>query len=332
MFEPARRPVSRRTVLSSLSCITIAATSRSWAQEGFPSRALRLVVPAPPGGLSDLVGRLIADALQADLKQTVVVDNRPGAAGLIGTQAVAESPPDGYTVLLTSTSNHILAPLTQKAARVDPVRDLAPVGLALRSVGVFVVAAALPARTLAEFVAVARSRPGQLNFGSAGIGSANHVLTERFKTLAGIDLVHVPYRGGAPMMTAVMAGEVQFALLDFATAELALKAGKARPLAQTGSRRHVALEQVPTLAEAGFKDYDPSFWVGLAVPKATPAAVVEQLNVALNTALGQTAFKARAQALGWTLIGGKPSVMADTVARETASFRETTAGLNLDRQ
>ena len=224
------------------------AASPSWAQDVFPSRAVRLVVPAPPGGLSDLVGRVIADAMQADLKQTVVVDNRPGAAGLIGTQAVSESPADGYTVLLTSTSNHILAPLTQKAARVDPPRDLAPVGLAVRTVGVLVVAAAVPVRTLGKFVAFARSHPGQLNYASAGIGSANHVLTERFKTLAGIDLTHVPYRGGAPMMTALMAGEVRFGLLDFATAEGALRLGKVRALAQTGTRRHVALAQVPTLA------------------------------------------------------------------------------------
>ena len=195
-----------------------------------------------------------------------------------------------------------------------------------------VVSAAVPARTLDEFVVLARSRPGQLNCASSGIGSANHVMVERFKTLAGIDLLHVPYRGGGPLMTALMAGEVQFALLDFGTAESALQSGKARALAQTGMRRHIALAQVPTLAEAGFKDYDPLFWIGLAVPQATPAALVERLNAALNSALGQTAIKARAQALGWSLVGGRPSLMADTVQRETASFEATTAALNLDRQ
>ena len=133
-------------------------------------------------------------------------------------------------------------------------------------------------------------------------------------------------------MTALMAGEVQFALLDFGTAEAALASGKVRALAQTGAHRHIGLTQLPTLAEAGFTDYDPSFWIGLAVPKATPPAVVDRLNASVNRARGQTAIKARAQALGWTLVGGRPSVMADTIAREAASFRETTAGLNLDRQ
>ena len=151
----ARRSISRRTALIGLAG---AAAFASWGQEVFPSRAVRLIVPFPPGGLNDTVGRVPADALQADLRQTVVVDNRPGAAGLIGTQVVAESPADGYTVLLTPTSNHILAPLTQKAARVDPPRDLQPVALAIRTVGVLVVAAAVPARTLGEFVAVARWR------------------------------------------------------------------------------------------------------------------------------------------------------------------------------
>lgn len=334
------RPV-RRSVLAALVSLGALAAWPAWGQGSFPSRPVRLVVPAPPGGLTDTVGRLLAEAMQADLGQSVVVDNRPGAAGLIGTQAVVEAPADGTTVLVTSTSNHVLAPLTQSSARVDPPRDLQPVGLALRTVGVLVmstgVQVGLQAQssasfTLAQFIALARSRPGQFNYASSGIGSANHVLTERFKALAAIDMVHVPYRGGAPLMTALMAGEVQFALLDFGTAEAALRAGKARALAQSGERRHPALSHVPTLAEAGFKDYDPSFWIGLAVPKSTPATVVDRLNASLNKALAQTAFKARAQALGWTLVGGGPQVLAETVARDVAAYRGTVSGLKLDRQ
>jgi tripartite-type tricarboxylate transporter receptor subunit TctC len=320
---------TRRRVLTAIAA---GAACTAWGQASFPSKPLRLVVPAPPGGLIDSVARLLGEGLQADLRQTVVVDNRPGAAGLIGSQAVAEAAADGYTLLMTSTSNHVLAPLTQKSARIDPARDLLPIGLALRTVGVLVVPSGVPANTLAEFIALARSRPGQMNYASSGVGSANHVLTERFKLLAGIDIVHVPFRGGAPLMSAVMSGEVQFALMDYATAEPALQAGRARALAQTGVRRHVALRGVPTLAEAGFHGYDPSFWIGLAAPKATPAALASMLNAALNRVLAQTSFKARAQAQGWTLIGGAPSVLADTVAREVAAYRETVNGLNLDRQ
>ena len=328
---PDARPI-RRSALAALAALGALAAWPAWGQDAFPSRPQRLVVPAPPGGLTDTVGRLLAEAMQADLGQPCVVDNRPGAAGLIGTQAVVEAPADGYTVLVTSTSNHVLAPLTQSSARIDPPRDLQPVGLALRTVGVLVTSTSVQAASMAQFVALARSRPGQLNYASSGIGSANHVLTERFKALAAIDMVHVPYRGGGPLMTALMAGEVQFALLDFGTAEAALRAGKARALAQSGDRRHPALPEIPTLAEAGFKDYDPSFWIGLAVPKSTPTAVVERLNESLNKAMTQTAIKARAQALGWTLVGGSPRVLAETVARDAAAYRDTVSGLKLDRQ
>lgn len=321
--------LDRRAVLTWLLA---APACRVSAQDRFPAKPVRLVVPAPPGGLTDSVARLLAEAMQADLGQPVVVDNRPGAAGLIGTQAVVESPADGYTVLVSSTSSHILAPLTQAAARVDPARDLQAVGMALRTVGVLVTPVGVLAQSLGQFVALARSRPGQLNYASSGIGSANHVLTERFKALAGIDIVHVPYRGGAPLMTALMAGEVQFALLDYGTAEAALRSGRARALAQSGERRHSALPDVPTLAQAGFKGYDPSFWIGLAVPKATPAAVVERLNASLNKALAQTAVKARAQALGWSLVGGSPQLLAETVARDAAAYRQTVSGLKLLRQ
>lgn len=317
------------------SALTTLAAMAAWpacAQGVFPSKALRLVVPAPPGGLTDTVARLLADGLQSDLHQTVVVDNRPGAAGLIGTQAVADAPGDGYTLLMCSMSSHVLAPLTQKSARVDPARDLAPVALALRTVGVVVVPSGVEARTLAQFIALARRRPGQMNYASAGVGSANHVQTERFKALAGIDIVHVPFRGGAPLMSAVMGGEVQFALMDYATVEPALRSGRARVLAQTGSRRHVALPDAPTFSEAGFKDYDPSFWLGLAAPRSTPAALIAALNAATNRVLAGTAFQARAQAQGWMLVGGAPSVLADTVSREVAAYRDTVNGLDLDRQ
>ena len=319
----------RRSMLAALLAL---AAWPAFGQGAFPSRPLRLVVPAPPGGLTDTVGRLLADAMHADLGQPVVVDNRSGAAGLIGTQAVVEAPADGYTVLLTSTSSHILAPLTQSSARVDPPRDLQPVGLAVRTVGVLVTPTSVQATSLAQFIALARSRPGQLNYASSGIGSANHVLTERFNVLAAINMVHIPYRGGGPLMTALMAGEVQFALLDFGTAEAALRSGKARALAQSGERRHPALPDVPTLAEAGFKDYDPSFWIGLAVPRSTPTSVVERLNASLNKAMSQTAIKARAQALGWTLVGGSPRVLAETVARDAAAYHDMVSGLKLDRQ
>lgn len=327
--------LSRRRALECMA----AAGALGWGVAGpaqaeatYPSKPLRLVVPNPPGGLVDSVARLLADPLQSSLRQPVVVDNRPGAAGLIGTQAVVDAPADGYTLLATSTSNHVLAPLIQQSARVDPVRELQPVALALRTVGLFVVPASLEVRDLAGLVALAHSRPGRLNYASSGVGSANHVQTERFKALAGIDIVHVPFRGGAPLLSAVMSDEVQLALMDYGTAEPALRAGRVRALAQTGARRHVALPEVPLFSQAGYAAYDPAFWIGLAAPRATAAAVLATLNAAVNRALAQTAIKARAQALGWHLIGGPPSVLTETVAQELAAYRDTVSRLHLDRQ
>lgn len=315
-----------------LGTLATLAMQPAQAQDAFPSKPLRLVVPAPPGGLTDTVARLLAEGLQSELRQRVMVDNRVGAAGQIGTQAVVEAAGDGYTLLMTSTSNHVLAPLTQKSSRMDPSRDLLPIALALRSVGVLVVASGVAARTLTEFIALARNRPGQFNYASSGIGSANHVFTERFKQLLALDMVHVPFRGGAPLMSAVMGGEVQFALMDYATVEPALRSGRARVLAQTGTSRHVAMPDVPTLAQVGVRDFDPSFWIGVAAPKATAAELITTLNAATNRVLAQTAFKARAQAQGWTLVGGAPSVLAQAVSREVAAYRETVKGLNLERQ
>lgn len=318
---------SRRLALATLLALACGTVT---AQDAAPARALRLVVPFPPGGLNDNVGRLLADAMQPALGQPVIVDNRAGASGLIGTQAVASAAPDGGTLLVTSTSNHVLAPLMQGGDK-DPAADLLPVGLALRTVGVLVVAADVPARSLAEFVALARRQPRALNYASSGQGSANHLQTQQFATLAGIELVHVPYRGGGPLVTALMAGEVQFALLDLASASPALASGRVRALAQSGPRRHVALPAVPTLAEAGFAGFDPSFWIGLAAPRGTPAATVTRWNAALNSALAQTAIKARAQALGWTLVGGPPEALARTVAQDREAFRTTAASLRTER-
>jgi tripartite-type tricarboxylate transporter receptor subunit TctC len=317
---------TRRSVLATLLAI---ACGTAAAQGISSTRALRLVVPFPPGGLNDSVGRLLAEAMQSALGQPVVVDNRSGASGLIGTQAVASAAPDGNTLLLTSTSNHVLAPLLQGTGQ-DPAADLVPVGLALRAVGVLVVPADVPARSLAEFIALARSKPRALNYGSSGQGSANHLQTHQFATQAGIELVHVPYRGGGPLLTALMSGEVQFALLDFASVSSALSSGRLRALVQSGANRHVGLPSVPTFTEAGLAGLDASFWIGLAAPPGTPAAAVDRWNAALNKALTQTAIKARAQALGWSLAGGPPEVLSRTVARDRESFKAAAAALRVE--
>jgi tripartite-type tricarboxylate transporter receptor subunit TctC len=290
------------------------------AQSSFPDRPVRLVVPNPPGGPSDIVARLLGENMRSALGQPLVIDNRPGASGLIGTAAVATAPADGLTVLVTSRTNHVMAPLVQKSTQVDPARDLLPVGMVLRAVGLLVTSRQSRLATLKDLIAHARANPGKLNFGSAGIGATNHIAIEQFRSLAGIDITHVPYKGSGPMITALMADEVQFALLDFASAQVGLKGGTITPLAQTAARRLPALPDVPTLTESGFGHFDPSFWIGLAVPRGTPAPAVQALNRALNAALAESRMKAYAQANGWELVGGSPKVMADTVAADMAEF------------
>ncbi len=297
------------------------AAASSLAQgAAFPDRPVRLIVPNPPGGPSDIVARLLAEGMRNPLSQSLVVDNRPGASGLIGTAAVANAPADGYTVLVTSRSNHTMAPLVQRSTQVDPARDLAPVGLALRAVGMFVTNGQTKLRSLQELIAFAKANPGKLNFGSAGIGATNHVAVEQFKAIVGADITHVPYKGSGPLITGLMGNEVQFALLDFSSAQPGIKAGTIVPLVQTASKRLASMPDLPTLGESGLKNYDPSFWIGLAVPRATPAEAVQKLNQALNAALAETRLKAYAQANGWELAGGPPGVLAATVAADLAEF------------
>ncbi|WP_454908459.1 Bug family tripartite tricarboxylate transporter substrate binding protein [Variovorax gossypii] len=323
---------TRRTLLAgAIAGLAPLATLRStWAADNaFPQRPIKLVVPNPPGGPSDIVARFLAESMRAQLGQPLIIDNRPGASGLIGTAAVANSPADGYTVLVTSRSNHVIAPLVQQGAQVNPPRDLMPVGLALRAVGILATPARSPWRNLREFVAQAKARPGGLFYGSAGIGAANHIAIEQFKSLASIDLVHVPYKGSAPLITGLMGGEVQLALLDFSSAQSGLKGGNIVPLAQTASHRLPSMADVPTLTELGYPRFDPSFWIGLAVPRGTTATVVERLGKALDVALADTQMKARAQVNGWELVGGGPQPLEATIQQDMAEFPTLVRRLDL---
>ncbi|QJW83768.1 tripartite tricarboxylate transporter substrate binding protein [Ramlibacter terrae] len=193
----------------------------------------------------------------------------------------------------------------------------------------FVTSRASGFSSMKDLLAAAKASPGKLNFGSAGIGATNHIAVEQFDALAGVNLTHVPYKGSGPLITGIMAGEVQLALLDFSSAQAGIKAGSIVPLLQTGARRHVTLPQLPTLAEAGFRNFDPSFWIGLAVPKGTPAPVVARLNAALNKALADTQMKARAQVNGWELAGGAPKVLADLVAQDMNAYPELIRRLDI---
>lgn len=318
---------NRRSILGALAAL--ATTSIVRAQAAFPERTVKLVVPNPTGGPSDTIARYLAEAMRSELGQSVIIENRPGAAGLIGTAVVANSPADGHTVLVTNRSNHVIAPIVQRAPAADPVRDLVPIGMAIRAVGIVATHPKAPFKSLREMVAYAKKNPGKLFYGSAGIGAANHIAVEQFRRLAGIEVTHVPYKGSGPLITGLMAGEVAFAFLDFSSALTGLQGATLVPLVQTASRRLPALAHVPTFREAGFNDFDSSFWIGLAVPKGTPAPAIAGLNKALNVALAETQMKARAQVNGWELVGGSPRVLGDVIAAEVSEYRPLLAQMGI---
>ena len=255
------------------------------AQE-YPNRPVKMVVPFPPGGTTDVIARLLAPALAKDLGQPVIIDNRGGAGGTIGADIVAKSPPDGYSILLF----HIgitYAPALYKTLPFDPVRDFAPISLTGSAPSALVVPASLQAASLAEFIALAKAKPGALNYGSAGIGTSGHLAAELLGSLAGVKFTHVPYKGGGPAVTATIAGEVQFMVETAGSIVPHVKSGRLRALGTTGPKRTPSMPDAPTISEAGLKDYVYSTWYGLWAPAGTPPAIVAKLSQSVRKVLAQ---------------------------------------------
>jgi tripartite-type tricarboxylate transporter receptor subunit TctC len=254
------------------------------AADTYPSRPLRFIVPFPPGGGNDIVGRIVAARLGEGLGQQVVVDNRGGAGGTLGTDMTAKAPADGYTILVNNISlavNHTLF----KKLPYDTLKDLAPVGLIGRQPNIVVVHPGVPAKSIRDLLELARAKPGELNYGSGGVGTASHLATEMLKLMAKVDLVHVPYKGLGPALTDLMGGRVHVIISTMASALPHMKSGKLRPLAVTTARRSSFFPEVPTMNEGGVTGYEFSTWYGLLVPARTPRAIVERLNAETRKAL-----------------------------------------------
>jgi tripartite-type tricarboxylate transporter receptor subunit TctC len=282
-----------------LLLILLVAVAPSLAAQPWPSKPLRLVVPFPPGGTSDIVARLAGERLGARLGQPVVVDNRPGVAGLIGTEFAAKSPADGYTLLLTSTAPIAFAPSTPKPLAYDPVKDLQHVALIGTIPLAFVMSPSAPAKNVRELVAAAKEKPGTLNFSSSGNATPSHFMLERFKLSAGVQITHVPYKGSAPALNDLMAGRID-GTIDSMPALLAqIRAGKLKPLAVTGRERSPQLPDVPTLAESGFPDLVVNTWFGVALPSGTPADAVQRLAQELQATLQLPDVKQRLEELSF---------------------------------
>jgi len=258
--------------------LPVAAALPAAAQTGWPTKPVRLVAPFPPGGTSDVLSRILAQKLSDSLGRQVVVENRPGAGGNIGHEVVAKTPPDGYTLLLSSNSALVVNPFLYKRLGFDPVNDFAPISVVARAGPVLVVHPSVPVRNVKELVALAKARPGQLNFGSGGRGTPAHYVGEMLKATTGIKIVHVPYKGGILAVLDLVAGQIDLMFADMAPAVPQIKADKLRALAVTSDERSPALPAVPTMVEAGIWKASPQTWWALVAPKGTPPAVIARVN------------------------------------------------------
>ncbi|MCC6533047.1 MAG: tripartite tricarboxylate transporter substrate binding protein [Burkholderiales bacterium] len=268
------------------------------AQGGYPVKPIRYVVPYPPGGPLDIVARLTGQRLSARLGQPVIVDNRPGAGGNIGADMVAKAPPDGYTVVMGAVATHAINPHLYRKLPYDPVRDFAPVTLITQVPNILVVHPALPVKSVNDLIALAKAKPGALNFGSGSTGSAGHLAGELFKVMAKVDMVHVPYKGAAPAVADLLGGQIQLMFDNLASALPNVKAGKLRAVALTTSRRAAQVPDLPTIAESGLPGFDLSTWFGIFAPAKTPGAIVAKLHAELSAILASAEIKAQLANLG----------------------------------
>jgi tripartite-type tricarboxylate transporter receptor subunit TctC len=284
----------------------------------YPSRPVHIIVGFPAGGVGDTVTRLTGQWLSDHLGQPFIIENRPGASGSIGTEAVVRAAPDGYTLLATQTSDAINATLNQKLSFIF-VRDIAPVAGLVLVPNVLLVHPSIPVKTVSEFVAYAKANPGKLNMASAGNGQPSHVAGELFKLMTGIEMVHVPYRGGAPALTDLIAGHVQVIFVALPAAIGHIRAGKLRPLAVTTTTRVDVLPDVPTVDET-VPGYQASGWQGVGAPRGTPIDIVDKLNRVINGGLADQGIKARLSDLGGTVLSGSSADFAKFVVEETARW------------
>jgi tripartite-type tricarboxylate transporter receptor subunit TctC len=298
--------------------------------QAYPDRPIKVVVPFPAGGPTDGTARIISDRLGAVLGQTIVVENRGGGAGgSIGAKFVATSDPDGYTVLLTPGGSLTTGPAVHTNIGYDPVKAFVPVAQVIDTPQVVVVHQDVPVKTMAELVAYAKANPGKLTWGSQGFGTAPHLLAELFKLDAGVNILHVPYRGTAPMLAAIVAGEVQMAADPMPTVLPHIQSGKLRALAVTNARRSPKLPDIPTVIEAGFPKLEATFWLGVVAPAGTPPAIVNKLNAAFRESLAPPETRARLDALGAEIKIGTPAEFGKMLADELAKWTAVAKAANI---
>ena len=301
----------------------------SIAAQGYPIKPIRFVVPYAPGGNTDILARLLGQKLSEAWGQQVIIDNRPGAAGTVGAELVARAPADGYTLIMGSFGNIIVANSLYKNLKYDPFRDFASIALVSLPPGILVENPAVPAQNVRELIAYAKSNPGRLNYGSPGSGAWNHLFFELFNASAGIAIVHVPYKGIAPAVVDLLGGQVQLAISAFPTALPHIRSGKLRALAVTSAKRSGLMTDVPTVAESGLAGYEAAGWFGVLAPAGTPPAVVAKLNAEINRILELPEVKASLASDGAEPAGGTPAQMTESARAASAKWSKLIRELNL---
>ena len=317
-FQLSTKPAS---LLFALAALLFTAFPVNHASAGYPDRIVRIIVPFAPGGGTDVIARTLAQEMARDLGVSVVVENKPGAGTIIGTQAVAASEPDGYTLLMGTFANAVNPSLNVKLPY-DPHRDFAPVALVARSFNIVVVNPKSPFRSIADLIAAARADPGKLSYGTFGIGTSAHLAGELFKNLAKVDLTMVPYKGAAPAITDLIGGQIQVMFTTVASAASLIEAGQLRALAVTSAERSPAFPQLPTVAEAGVSGYAAESWYGLFAPARTPADVIDRLNKSAATAVQSDAFKKLAVNEGLVMVARPPQEFDRYVRGEEERWRK----------
>ncbi|UXH79983.1 Bug family tripartite tricarboxylate transporter substrate binding protein [Roseateles amylovorans] len=295
-------------------------STSAWAQDSWPNQPVKLVVPFAPGGTSDVLGREVAARLQAQLKQTVIVDNKAGAGGVLGADSVAKAAPDGYTVLLGTIATHAINPALMPKMPYNAAKDFAPVILLGKISNVLLVGPNQSTRTVKELISQAKAKPGEIAFASAGQGTSQHLSGEVFKLLTGAELTHIPYKGSAPAIQDVMGGQVPMSFETVTVALPQLKAGKVRALAVTSAKRSSQLPDVPTMQESGVAGFDVSSWQALYLPAGTPAPIVARLNAEVQKIVAMQEVKAKMEALGLEYTPNSPQQFAEFQKTEQARW------------
>ncbi len=331
--------MGRETGFAAGSCIiagaiigALSASNVEAAAAAYPARPIRLIVPQSPGGPSDTIARVTAQMLGDNLGQSVVADNRAGAAGNVGCDLAAKAAPDGYTLLLGPPGCLTINPSLYEKLPFDPLRDFAPITQLTSGPEMLVVHPSVAAQSVKELVALAKAKPGAFNFASGGAGTPNHLASELFKTAAALQMVHVPYKGTGPALTAVMSGQVQMMMAGLPPALPQVKAGKLRALAVTSAKRSKVVPEIPTVAESGFPGFEIVSWHSILAPARTPQPIIRLLNSELVKMLGQSDVKERFASLGLDTVGSTPEQFRAHLKHETANFAKLikSAGIKLD--